>query len=51
MQSGKAEIHYGPEPGPPGYPPLTIVADDLTGACDAAVAFTSAYDPVPQRAL
>ncbi|HEX5283605.1 MAG TPA: four-carbon acid sugar kinase family protein [Bryocella sp.] len=46
MRSGKAEIHYGPRPVPPVCPPLTIVADDLTGACDAAVAFTRACQAV-----
>ncbi len=46
MQSGKAENHYGPPPVPPGCLPLTIVADDLTGACDAAVAFASVCSPV-----
>lgn len=49
MPRGKAEIHYGPQPVPPGCLPLTIVADDLTGACDAAVAFTSLCDPVRVR--
>lgn len=49
MPRGKAEIHYGPQPVPPGCPPLTIVADDLTGACDAAVAFTSVCNPVRVR--
>ncbi|HEV2578117.1 MAG TPA: four-carbon acid sugar kinase family protein [Acidobacteriaceae bacterium] len=46
MRSGKAEIHYGPQPTLPACPPLTIVADDLTGACDAAVAFTCRCNPV-----
>ncbi len=49
MPGGMAEIHYGPQSAPPGCPPLTIVADDLTGACDAAVAFTSVCDPVRVR--
>jgi uncharacterized protein YgbK (DUF1537 family) len=46
MRSGKAENHYGPQPARPDCPPLTIVADDLTGACDAAVAFTRGCNPV-----
>ncbi len=46
MQCGKAENDYGPGPAPLACPPLTIVADDLTGACDAAVAFTSTCSPV-----
>lgn len=46
MQCGKAENDYGHESPPLRRPPLTIIADDLTGACDAAVAFTSRCSPV-----
>ena len=46
MSGGQADSPQGPQSAPSGCPPLIIVADDLTGACDAAVAFTSVYDPV-----
>jgi uncharacterized protein YgbK (DUF1537 family) len=46
MRSGKAENHYGPQPVRRVFPALTILTDDLTGACDSAVAFACRCNPV-----
>lgn len=35
-----------PQPVTSVHPQLVILADDLTGACDAAIAFTTVCDPV-----
>lgn len=48
---GGRENYLTPQPDTPVRRPLTIVADDLTGACDAAVAFTAACDPVRVQTL
>lgn len=48
---GGRENYLTPQPDTPVRPPLAIVADDLTGACDAAVAFTAACDPVRVQIL
>lgn len=46
MLGGQDDNDYGPQLVAACRPPSMIIADDLTGACDAAVAFTSAYDPI-----
>src|SRR5215469_11303390 len=46
MTSGKDRNYQSPQPVTSVRPSLTILADDLTGACDAAVAFTPACDLV-----
>jgi uncharacterized protein YgbK (DUF1537 family) len=46
MTPGQDRKYQSPQPVASVCPPLTILADDLTGACDAAVAFTSACSPV-----
>ena len=46
MTGGQDENYQSPQPDTPVCRPLTIVADDLTGACDAAVAFAPVCDPV-----
>jgi D-threonate/D-erythronate kinase len=46
MHYGQDENYQSPQPVTPVRRPLTIIADDLTGACDAAVAFAAAYHPV-----
>lgn len=48
---GGRENHLTPQPDTPVCRPLTIVADDLTGACDAAIAFTTACDPIRVQIL
>jgi len=48
---GGQEKHLTPQPDTPVRRSIAIVADDLTGACDAAVAFTSACDPVRVQIL
>lgn len=40
MPNGQDRNHQRPQPVTSVQSPLTILADDLTGACDAAVAFT-----------
>lgn len=46
MTSGQDRKYQRPQPVASVRPPLMILADDLTGACDAAVAFTTACAPV-----
>jgi uncharacterized protein YgbK (DUF1537 family) len=46
MTSGKDRNYQSPQPVTSVRPSLTILADDLTGACDAAVAFTPVCDLV-----
>src|ERR1700761_3145787 len=46
MTAGQDRKYQSPQPVTSAYHPLIILADDLTGACDAAVAFTSTCDPV-----
>ena len=46
MTSGQDTKYQSPQPVKSARRPLIIVADDLTGACDAAVPFTRAYEPV-----
>lgn len=41
MTDGQDRKYQRPQPVTSVQPPLFILADDLTGACDAAVAFTS----------
>jgi D-threonate/D-erythronate kinase len=41
--------HHGPLPSTTCSRPLYIIADDLTGACDAAVAFVAVHRPVRVR--
>jgi uncharacterized protein YgbK (DUF1537 family) len=46
MTVGQDTKYQSPQPVTSVRPPLIIVADDLTGVCDAVVAFTSAAGPV-----
>jgi uncharacterized protein YgbK (DUF1537 family) len=47
QMTGRQEGKYqSPQPVTSAWPKLVILADDLTGACDAAVTFTSASDSV-----
>ncbi len=46
MTPGQDRKYQRPQSVASVRPPLIILADDLTGACDAAVAFTSVCDPV-----
>ena len=46
MTGGQDRKYQSPKPVTSARPRLIILADDLTGACDAAVAFTTACDPV-----
>lgn len=46
MTGGQDRKYQSPQPVTYVHAPLLILADDLTGVCDAAVAFTTACDPV-----
>ncbi len=46
MTAGQDRKYQSPQAVASVCPPLIILADDLTGACDAAVAFTAAGGPV-----
>jgi uncharacterized protein YgbK (DUF1537 family) len=46
MTAGQDRKYQSPQPVRSVRAPLIILADDLTGACDAAVAFTPACDTV-----
>ena len=46
MGSGLDRKYQSPQPVTSARSSLTILADDLTGACDAAVAFVAMCDPV-----
>ena len=46
MTGGQDRKYQGPHGVTSICPRLIILADDLTGACDVAVAFTAMYDPV-----
>jgi D-threonate/D-erythronate kinase len=45
-QSSPKPVEFIPEPATQERRPLLIIADDLTGACDAAVAFTASHGPI-----
>src|ERR1700744_5357617 len=49
MKAGQDRKHQSPQPVTSVRAPLMILADDLSGACDAAIAFTSSCDPVRVR--
>lgn len=46
MTSGQDRNYQSPQPVMSVSSPLTILADDLTGVCDAAVAFTHVCGPI-----
>jgi D-threonate/D-erythronate kinase len=46
MPASQDQTRYHPQSARPLAAPSVLVADDLTGACDAAVAFTSACDRI-----
>ena len=46
MTSGQDRKYQSPQPVTSVQPPLIILGDDLTGACDAAVAFTTICDSI-----
>jgi D-threonate/D-erythronate kinase len=46
MTGSQDRKYQSPQPVTSAPPPLLILADDLTGACDTAVAFTRAYDSI-----
>lgn len=49
MGSGLDRKYQSPQEVTSARPPLTLLADDLTGACDAAVAFAAICDSVRVR--
>jgi uncharacterized protein YgbK (DUF1537 family) len=46
MTADQDRKYQSPQPVASARPALVVIADDLTGACDAAVAFTAACGPV-----